>query len=122
MMTNSDNGSTVGNEIIRSASAVYGWPGNEAKTVTRADLDEGALAKFVGGYALPGSTQAYATLATGDGVLIGTQTGGGEFTLVPLSESRFIDPDDGQEITFSEEDGVMRINAGGTTLTRVASE
>ena len=122
MMTNSDNGSTVGNEIIRSASAVYGWPGNEAKTVTRADLDEGALAKFVGGYALPGSTQAYATLATGDGVLIGTQTGGGEFTLVPLSESRFIDPDDGQEITFSEEDGVMRINAGGTMLTRVASE
>ncbi|MEL6416261.1 MAG: serine hydrolase domain-containing protein [Pseudomonadota bacterium] len=122
MMTNSANGSTIGNEIIRSAGAIYGWPGNDAKTVTRADLTEEALAKFVGAYALPNSSQPYASLAVGDGVLVGTQTGGGEFTLVPLSESDFIDPDDGQEITFSEEDGEMLLNAGGTILTRVAAD
>lgn len=122
MMTNSANGSTIGNEIIRSASAVYGWPGSEAKSVTRVELSEDTLAKFTGAYALPDSTEAYATLTVGDGVLVGAQTGGGEFTLVPLSESNFIDPDDGQEITFSEKNGVMLIDAGGTTLTRLTSE
>lgn len=122
LMTNGANGSTLGNEVIRSAAQAYGWPDNAAKTVTRVVLEEDQLAKFAGAYALPGSTDPYATIVIGDQELTGTLQAGGQFSLVPLSADGFIDPDDGQEITFREEDGQMLLSAGQTTLTRLPSE
>lgn len=122
MMTNSANGSALGAEIIRAAAGTYGWPDAEPKTVSRVDLTDAQLSKFAGAYALPGSAEAYATLSLGDTVLAGTLATGSDFSLVPLSETRFIDPDDGQEITFQDADGVVSLSAGGTTLNRLAAE
>lgn len=122
LMTNSANGSQLGDEVIRSAAATYGWPGAEAKTVTRFTLDDSQLAQFSGSYALPGSTDAYASLTVGDGALAGEIATGGSFTLVPLSETEFIDPDDGQEISFREDGDDMLLQAGGTVLTRLTGE
>lgn len=122
LMTNSANGSVLGGEIIRSAAQVYGWPDSAPKSVARVDLDNDQLDKFSGAYALPGSTDPYATIATSEQELTGALTSGGQFTLVPLSDTRFIDPDDGQEITFRDEGDQMLLVAGGTTLTRLPAE
>ena len=121
LMTNGANGSALGSEIIRSAAQAYGWPDSAPKSVTRVAMNEGQLANFAGAYALPGSTDPYATLTVGDQELAGTLETGGEFALVPLSETDFIDPDDGQEISFREEDGQMLLSAGQTVLTRLPS-
>lgn len=122
LMTNGANGSSLGNEIVRSAAQAYGWPDSAPKTVSRVSLNEDQLTKFAGAYALPDSTEAYATLSVGNQELLGTLQTGAQFVLIPLSEIDFIDPDDGQEIKFGDEDGEIRLIAGRTTLTKLPSD
>lgn len=122
LMTNSANGSTLGAEIIRAASKAYGWPNSDPKVIKRIELSENQMGEYAGAYALPGSTQPYATLTVGDRSLAGELAAGGLFSLVPMSETEFIDPDDGQEITFQADGDQMSLVAGGTTLTRLDSQ
>lgn len=53
VMTNSDQGGIVAQEIVLAAARVYGWPGIEPRVITPIALDSAALDAYVGVYQVP---------------------------------------------------------------------
>jgi CubicO group peptidase (beta-lactamase class C family) len=55
VMTNSDAGSALIAEVLRSAAAAYGWPDYQPRKKKVIPLDSRVLSTFVGEYELPGA-------------------------------------------------------------------
>ncbi|WP_020606320.1 serine hydrolase [Spirosoma spitsbergense] len=101
IMTNSDNGMDVINDILRSIAYVYNWP--DFKSVTRkvATVQPDQLDKLVGRYEGYGDKKPVLEITRQDAGLQVRQTWDNHsFTLLPESDLSFFVKDEGGPFTF----------------------
>jgi CubicO group peptidase (beta-lactamase class C family) len=118
VMTNSDNGSALSNEILRSISAEYGWPDHRVQTKAIFPLTAEQLAAFTGTYEFQ-NMKATVTVRNG-GLQFSTPMGVLEF--LPESEAKFFTLSDGFPSAEFERDGqgrVVAVRAGHLAARRV---
>lgn len=109
VMTNSDNGGKLMNEIINSISDYYGWGISKPRIIVPVDVDHGELEKLVGSYKYTGKTPEnvdyIAEVTLEDGALVVThKTDGEKLRLIPVEHLTFIDIEAGDQIKFQNED------------------
>jgi CubicO group peptidase (beta-lactamase class C family) len=115
IMTNSDTGGQLANEILRTIAYEYKWPDfgphdiSERKEIT---LSSDVLANYVGVYSMAPGVNMSITLA--DGQLISQMTGQGKVPLFARSETTFFPKVVDAEIEFPK--GDARTPASQLTL------
>jgi CubicO group peptidase (beta-lactamase class C family) len=121
IMTNSDTGSDVAAELLRSLAREYGWPRFQAVEKTAVTVDAAALQAVTGRYqaTAQGNTLTL-ELAVRDGQLVGTvSTWPSPRVLYPLSatEPRFFIRELDREFTFERDESGrvvrLRVTGGG---------
>jgi CubicO group peptidase (beta-lactamase class C family) len=119
IMTNSDLGSDVIFEILRSLAREYGWPAFQPVEKTAVALDPAALRDFPGRYqgTLEGQTVGYTVQAV-DGALVATAgSWPAPRTLHPAAANRFFVSESEREYTFERDESGriarIRVTGGG---------
>lgn len=117
VMTNSDNGAGLAQEIILAAARVYDWPGLEPRTITPHPISSTELDDFVGTYAVAGVQLAVSR--DGDRLMM-SQDGGQALELVPTDVDTFLYMGGGITLRFERDtDGnVIALSAGNLRATR----
>ena len=87
VMTSSDNGMQVADEILRSIAAEYNWPDWHPTVRTAIQVDEKTLATYVGTYMLAPNFDIAVTVENGK--LAAQATGQGKFVLYAATENKF---------------------------------
>jgi CubicO group peptidase (beta-lactamase class C family) len=87
VMTNSDNGGPIGDEIMHSIAAEYGWPDWHPTVRTEIAVDPKLLPQYAGTYALAPNFDLVVTVENGQ--LVTQATGQGKVPLFPESETKF---------------------------------
>ena len=122
-VVNADRGWALVGDIGRTANVVYGWPVRPLITRTRLAADESELSAFIGDYAEAGSKEVAFTLTATAPTMTGTAPNGFRFELVKTGEATFIDPQDGQEGTFVEdEQGRLSVTFEDTIYVRLGAQ
>ncbi|MBX9788178.1 MAG: beta-lactamase family protein [Pirellulales bacterium] len=116
VLTNSDEGSALADEVINTVAGVYGWPGptSESKTIVR--LDSGVLDKYVGDYAIGPIKAGTISVRDGSVFIKGMQ---GEVEIFFESPTKFLNPFVGLEGEIEVgDDGVvsLTVKTGGQTI------
>jgi CubicO group peptidase (beta-lactamase class C family) len=117
VMTNSDNGGRLAQELILTLGKLYGWPGIKPVERSIADIPVAALERLIGSYAIQSGEDAGKTedlnITREDGTLVVTYKGAREMTLLPESDRKFFSRDSGREVVFSFEDKTTTMDLGG---------
>lgn len=102
VMTNSDNGGLVINEILRSIADEYGWPAFEQMERETVEVDPARLGGVAGRYALPfGQDTVWLDVtASGDSLIASFSHERFTRRLYPASDSTFFALEDGAELVF----------------------
>jgi CubicO group peptidase (beta-lactamase class C family) len=87
IMTNSDNGGQIGDEIMHAVAAEYNWPDWRPTVRTAVTLDPKILPQYAGTYALAPNFDLVVTVENGQ--LITQATGQGKIPLFAESETKF---------------------------------
>jgi len=87
VMTNGDNGSQIGDEVMHSVAAEYHWPDWHPEVRTVVELDPKILAHYVGTYQLGPDFNLVVTLENNH--LITEATGQPRFSLYAETETKF---------------------------------
>ena len=87
VMTNSDNGGVIGDEILHSIAAEYGWPDWHPTVRATVPVDAKTLAQYPGTYALAPNFDLVVTVENGQ--LMTQATGQGKIALFAESETKF---------------------------------
>ena len=87
VMTNSENGGIIGDEIMRSIAVEYNWPDWHPKERTAVSVDPKVLTQYIGTYALAPNFDLVVTVENGQ--LMTQATGQGKIPLFAESETRF---------------------------------
>ena len=87
IMTNSDNGGQIGDEIMRAIAVEYGWPDWRPTLRTSVSVDPKILAQYIGTYALAPNFDLAVTLEGSQ--LITQATGQEKIPLFAESDSKF---------------------------------
>jgi CubicO group peptidase (beta-lactamase class C family) len=103
VMTNSDTGDRIVEEILRTIWHVYGWTGFEPEVKVVAKVDSSVYAAIAGRYEFPGV--GIVTLESTGERLWADAPGMGRVELLPESESVFFIRDNGATVSFVREDG-----------------
>lgn len=115
VMTNSDNGARLAQELVLTLGHLYGWPGIKPVERTVADVPVTALERLIGSYALPsednGKTEEL-NVTREDGALVVTYKGARKMTLLPESDVKFFSRDSGDEVVFSFADKTTTMDFG----------
>jgi CubicO group peptidase (beta-lactamase class C family) len=101
VMTNAQGGLRLASAIVRSIASVYGWPDLQPIARTRAAVDRGTLAAYVGVYELTPTFSIAITLENGQ--LMEQATGQSKFPIFPESQSKFFLKVVGAELEFFKE-------------------
>jgi hypothetical protein len=118
VMTNSDNGGMLNQEIIQTLADLYDWPALKAEAREVAEVDPGIIEELAGRYEVPG--EVIVTLEVVDGELWADVPGEGRQELLPESDTVFFSRVDGTELTFVRENGrVVAFTVGGTRAERM---
>lgn len=108
VMTNGDRGSQLAQEIVRAVAEVYEWPVPGPRTVDLAELPPEAVARIEGRFEAVGARLVVTLSAEGNHLRMEVGEGGEEALLYPLSRTRFIDLESGQELqAVREEAGLV---------------
>ncbi len=112
VMTNSDSGGNLAQEVLLSIAQEYGWSGIEPTRKSVAKLTPDELTRYAGEYEL---TQGIVvSIRAGDESLIAQSPAIGRVELFPESQTKFFDIASGMETEFSiEGDEVKGLSAGG---------
>jgi CubicO group peptidase (beta-lactamase class C family) len=102
VMTNSDNGSALGDEIMRSIAAAYNWPDWRPIVRTAIPVDPKILAQYAGTYALAPNLDLVISFENNQ--LMAQETGHGKDPIYPESETMFFSTAVGAEIEFLKGD------------------
>jgi len=102
VMTNSDNGGALGDEIMRSIAAEYTWPDWHPIVRASVPVDPKILAQYAGTYALAPNFDLVVTLENGQ--LMTQATGQGKISLFAESETKFFPVVIDAEIDFLKDD------------------
>jgi CubicO group peptidase (beta-lactamase class C family) len=105
VMTNSDNGESLGREVLLTLAREYGWEGHEPREVRLTELTSEQLQVYAGGYEIQGF--GVVQLSVEGDRLSGVLPDESTFVLRPESELLFIDPEDGQTVTFEFDGDVV---------------
>ncbi len=112
VMTNSDAGGQLANEIIFTVAAEYGWPSLAPDEKVVVTLDAEDYERVVGTYALPGVPGGVQVRYT-EGRLLLVMPGSPELELLPESATDFFMRGDGAPVSFElEGDGVVIVGMG----------
>jgi len=87
VMTNSDNGGALGDEILHSIAAEYAWPDWHPTVRTTVPVDAKTLAQYAGTYTLAPNFDLVVTVENGQ--LMTQATGQGKIALFAESETKF---------------------------------
>lgn len=102
VMTNSDRGSSLADEVLRSIAREYGWVDYLAKEKVLAHVDPKIYSSYAGQYEL--APNFILTITTEDGRLMGQATGQPKLELFPESETQFFPLATAVEITFVKDE------------------
>jgi CubicO group peptidase (beta-lactamase class C family) len=122
VMTNSDNGGTMDNELISAIAAEYGWPGNYSREIATVRLGADQLARVVGRYRLASDTFAVSVTAEGGTLRIAAPGLIGREQILPTSDSTFVGADSGLPLRFTlgkSGPATSVVAAGQITATRM---
>ncbi len=118
VMTNSDSGGVLVEEILRTIWNVYGWPGLEPAIRVVADIDSVVFDAVAGRYQFPGV--GIVTLEVVTGQLWAEAPGLGRVELLPESDTVFFIRDTGANVTFVRENGrVIALTYTGTRADKI---
>jgi CubicO group peptidase (beta-lactamase class C family) len=118
LMTNSDNGSALAQEILLNIGLEYGWPGFEQDVRTVAQLEPAVYEELAGRYDVPGA--GVVTLEYVDGRLWAEADFVQRVELLPVSETLFFSRRDDTQVAFIKEDGrVVAFVVQGTRAEKV---
>jgi len=101
-MTNSDRGSSLADEVLRSIAREYGWVDYLAKEKVLAHVDPKIYSTYAGQYEL--APNFILTITAEDGRLMGQATGQAKLELFPESETQFFPTATAVEITFVKDE------------------
>lgn len=101
IMTNSDVGNLLADEIVRAIAAAYGWPDYRPVKKTPAALDADELAAVAGNYEIQGVGTVPFWIEGGDLFGPDPQVEDARVLFLPESPTRFFSPDKGWVIDFS---------------------
>ena len=105
IMTNSDNGHYIINEIFRSVSAEYEWPDYKPQLKEMAKIDKEIYGEYVGTYHSKQEIRPdFDIQIEQENDLLYASFMGGKYNLVPESEEKFFIADHGWEIEFLKDD------------------
>lgn len=107
VMTNSDAGGRLGDEIIRGIAAEYGWPDYRSTVRTRVRVDTNILAQYAGTFELEKGFDLVITLEKGQ--LMAQATGQENAPIYPESATKFFSTGSSAEIEFFK-DGTGKVN------------
>lgn len=114
VMTNSDQGGQIGDELIHSIAAEYNWPDLRPTVRTPVHVDEKTLATYVGTYALAPNFDIVVMLENGQ--LITQATGQPKIPIYAETETKFF-PLFPAELEFVKDDqgkvNAMILHQGG---------
>ncbi len=117
IMTNSDNGGRLAQELIMTLGNLYGWPGIKPVERSVAEVPSAALDRLAGSYALTSGEDTGKTenleVSRENSTLVVTYKGVRQITLLPESENKFFSRESGNEVVFSFEDKSTTMNLGG---------
>ena len=99
VMTNSDSGFELAREIAITVADAYGWSGPRPAEWVPVDLAAEVLERYVGTYVVAEREIEFAVELEGRGLAFALQ--GRRVVLWPLTDSTFVDVDDGREVRFS---------------------
>jgi CubicO group peptidase (beta-lactamase class C family) len=103
VMTNSDRGSALADEIVATVAAEYGWPILQPIERAVAHVDPAVIQELVGRYDIPGL--GIVQITAGDNRLIVMLPGDEHVELMPESADVFFDRDNGTRVTVIREGG-----------------
>lgn len=117
VMTNSDNGGQLANEILRSVSAEYGWSSYTQEVKALARVDPAVLQSYAGDYRLPDGPLVHLTVEAGRLYASGF---GRKTEMLPESDVRFFATNGtAPALQFLvSADGAVELTAGGRTAKR----
>jgi CubicO group peptidase (beta-lactamase class C family) len=99
VMTNGDNGGKLISELKNAVSDYYNWPLSKPRTINVIELSETHLNQFAGKYALKEQGLILEVQVKGNTLFI-PDSPIGSLNLLSMTETRFIDTDNGTEIEF----------------------
>jgi CubicO group peptidase (beta-lactamase class C family) len=102
VMTNSDTGIDLYNEIVRAVAEVYHWPDLRAKSLALATLDPSVYRQLEGTYRIV-DNPAYALKVTAGTDHLRVDTPNGAFNIYPESETVYYDLQVGLQVTFTRD-------------------
>ncbi len=118
VMTNSDSGGGLGDEIMHSIAAEYNWPDWHPTVRTAISVDEKILAQYEGTYQL--GTGFDLVVKVENGNLITQATGQPSFTIYAETETKFFPLEFPAELEFVKDDkGVVNalvLHQGGRDM------
>ena len=118
VMTNSDNGGALNQEMIQTLAVIYDWPALKPEVRVVAEVDPNLFGELAGAYEIPG--EVIVELEVVDGALWADVPGQGRQVLLPESDSVFFSRADGSEITFIRENGrIVAFSVDGMRADRV---
>ncbi|QIG54031.1 beta-lactamase family protein [Altererythrobacter sp. BO-6] len=118
VLTNAPGGWTVLGDIMRTAMRAYGWPHEPREVKTRFALSGDALARLAGDYVEQGKAEVAVSFSVDGADLIGRTPNGYTFRMVPVGPERFVDPDEGGEITIRREEGRTVMDSYGSIFVK----
>jgi CubicO group peptidase (beta-lactamase class C family) len=118
VMTNSDTGGPLANEIVLAAARVYGWPGLAPTVVTPIAVEPAALETYTGTYRAGGTSLV--VTRTGDRLML-SQDGAPPLELVPTATDAFMYLGAGVTLRFerSADGAIVALRAGSARAERV---
>ena len=106
VMTNSDSGSELANEIAITVADAYGWSGPRPRELVPVDLAADVRERYRGTYLVSERGIAFEVALEGRGLALSWQ--GDKALLWALNDSTFFDVEDGREVRFSDDgDGIV---------------
>jgi CubicO group peptidase (beta-lactamase class C family) len=102
VMTNSDSGSSLGEEVLRSIAKEYGWVDYLPKEKVLAHVDPKIYGSYAGQYEL--APNFFLTITSEEGRLMGQATGQSKLELFPESETQFFVVTVAVQITFVKDE------------------
>ncbi|MDE0100841.1 MAG: serine hydrolase [Bryobacterales bacterium] len=118
VMTNSDAGSQLADEIAITVAEAYGWPGPRSLERVSVELSADVRGRYVGTYVLAETGMEFEVGLEERGLALTWQDGNA--VLWPLSDSTFFDVEDGREVSFSGEGDAMELVLGGLRAARAS--
>lgn len=119
VMTNSDNGHLIMDEIVRSIAAAYYWEGYQIDPIPTAKLSVEELSNLAGRYRLDADTVLVVT-PSGSGLDVKVALAEG-FTLVPVGKRVFVRRDRETQYTFGRRpDGGAQLTVAGKSKSEAA--